>query len=137
MLFEVIIGQHTHYGVVYGKGDIVEDDEDIRLKWKNKFRRVDAPDPPSKKRKKRKKGKGRSKPTITAKRPAKTAKDATAATARGKNVTSDFETAPEGLQVFQRGIKYHVYEGGETKAVNKKGLAKDDVEAFITDYMEN
>lgn len=60
-----------------------------------------------------------------------------AAAARGLDVTKHFpKAADEGFTVCKREKLYHVYEGDSTDPINKKALAKDEVESFVEKHLD-
>lgn len=123
MKFKNLGGNHDENGVIYVKGDIIESDRDLDEMFTHKFQRV-AEAPPEPKRKKLK-----VKKKSTAKPPQEPADK------RGVDVTEEFDPG-EGLKIFRRGSKFHVYEEDSTDPLNDKGLNKVDVESFVEDYLE-
>lgn len=123
--------------VRYTPGDVVESEEDLRVKYPGKFDRVYEEDEVRPVRKK-KAGTGSSSPSRSAKKGAKkgtkkkTAKKKTAP--KEEVVTDQFPAAAEeGLTVKKRGSAYIVLDG--TDKVNEGTLkSKTAVEKFLADY---
>lgn len=118
--YEVLIGTHTDVaGNVYKKGDKIKSAADLTNLFPNKFTEVIAqePAPASEKVESEKKETPR------------------------KNVTSKFKVAGENnLLVFKKGNEFEIEDENDPQAgvLNENSITKkDDVKAFIADYIED
>lgn len=115
MRFEVLAGNHNHYGKLFKKGEVVTTDMNLEKKFRGKFKRLhEEPIGPGK-------------ATATVPPP----------DSRGDDVTAQFPTvAGEGYLCFRRGSWYHVYEGNSPSPLNAKGLREGEVEGFAKHMIE-
>lgn len=151
--FELIAGQHSNAHGNYVKGDIVESHSDLEAKFVNKFRRrkdleVAAPTPVVAPKVDKKSAAPAPSPAAVADDDAgdeddKTEADsddappAKATSKLGENVTAEYPAAREAeLLVLKSGKDYFVADTDQPdKALNKKAVKKDGVDAFIKQYI--
>lgn len=141
--FQLLAGKHHAGDTVYNKGDVIESAKPLHKIFRNKFKKRTKADEEDEaedaaeetteegdeapKKVTLKLGKGKSKD-----------KKDKGEDARGKDVTSKFESAEENnFKVFKKDGKYSVYEEGE--ATPLKGcakLAEKAVAPAITKFLE-
>jgi hypothetical protein len=130
-VFELIAGKHSQAGRFYKAGDRIDTSLDlVKMFGANKFREI-QPLPetsvvatlPSE-------------PPQAVKKGVKIAsKKSSGAEVRGEKSSHPLATE-HGLEVFSRDKLFFVYEEGETTPLNKKGLKKAELTAFITEFLE-
>lgn len=129
--YEVLGGKHTDKkGRTYRKGEVIETKSDLETLFPNKFKRLSDVSKLG--------GDGKRIKIVKDENAHEESDEESKGTARGTEVTSNYADLVKGhgLRVFERDDHFHVYDGKNTKPVNKTAIAKGQVKKFITDFLD-